>query len=151
MKRFVFRLERLLQIRQTAEEECARALGLALQDEETCRLTALEGQARFEDAQGQVLASRSGPSPAGSIRNLELTVEQLGNEVATLEEAHRKSVERVDRAREQFEEARMAKRVIERLREERYEAWTQELVRYEQALSDETAGFLARERNARSE
>ncbi len=44
----------------------------------------------------------------------------------------------------------MAKRVIERLKEQRREAWNQEFARYEQSLSDETASFLARD-NGRDE
>ncbi len=151
MKRFTFRLERLLQIRESAEKEQARALGLAMRDEETQRQAALDGQGRLEEARTQVVASRGRPTLAGTMQNLELAVEQLALQSRALDEAHAKSLERVETERHRFEEAHMAKRVIERLREQRRETWTLELARYEQNLSDETASFLARENRGGSE
>lgn len=151
MKRFTFRLERLLQLRESAEQERARILGVALRDEEQAKVSADEGQARLEEARDQYGRIARAPAAAGLLRNLELTVEQLTHQSALLNEAHAKSVERVDVERAQFEEARMAKRVIERLKEQRREAWIQELARYEQSLSDETASFLARENSERDE
>lgn len=151
MKRFAFRLERLLQIREVAEKDKARALGLAMREEEAQREAARIGLNRLEDARAQVSGTRGRPALAGTMRNLELAVEQLTVQAQALDEAHAKGLERVETERHQFEEARMAKRVIERLREQRRETWTIELARYEQSLSDETASFLAREHNGRDE
>lgn len=150
MKRFSFRLERLLQIREAAEKEMARLLGVALQDEETARQVAAAAQAKLEEARGQYVRISVKPAQAGLLRNLELSIEQLTHQWSVLNEAHAKALVRVDEARAVFEEARMAKRVIERLKEQRRDAWNQELARYEQSLSDETASFLARE-NGRKE
>lgn len=151
MKRFSFRLERLLQLREAEEQERARQLGLALHDEEQAREAMEQGQARLWAAQEQLSRITRAPAQAGLLRNLELSVEQLTHQVALLSEAHGKCVEKVDAERARFEEARMAKRVIERLKEQRREAWNQELARYEQSLSDETASFLARENSGRNE
>lgn len=151
MKRFTFRLERVLQLRESAEKERARILGLALRDEEQARIAADEGLARLEEAREQYHRISRAPAQAGLLRNLELSVEQLTHQHALLSEAHAKCVAQVEVERAAFEEARMAKRVIERLKEQRREAWNQELARYEQSLSDETASFLARENSERDE
>lgn len=151
MKRFSFRLERLLQLRQSAEREMARLLGVALRAEEAAKLTADAGQARLEEARDQLTRIARAPAQAGLLRNLELSVEQLSHQLRLLNEAHAKCVAKVDVERIQFEEARMAKRVIERLKQQRREAWNVELARYEQGLSDESASFLARENSTRDE
>lgn len=150
MKRFSFRLERLLQIREAAEQEQARLLGVALHDEEMAKQIAADARAKLDESRGQYARISVAPAQAGLLRNLELSIEQLSHQANLLREAHGKTLEKVDEARAAFEEARMAKRVIERLKEQRREAWTQELARYEQSLSDETASFLARE-NGREE
>ena len=150
MKRFTFRLERLLQLREAAEQEKARNLGVALQEEDVAKQAVTEGQARRDEAVGQLARISQAPAQAGLLRNLELSVEQLTHQLHLLNEAHAKALARVDAERSAFEEARMAKRVIERLKEQRREAWTQELARHEQSLSDETASYLARE-NGRDE
>lgn len=151
MKRFSFRLERVLQLREAAEQEKARALGLALRDEEQAKRDAETGKQRLAEARAQLRRISGAPAQAGLLRNLELSVEQLSHQYALLSEAHAKSTERVSIERAAFEEARMAKRVIERLKVQRREAWNQELARYEQGLSDETASFLARENGGRDE
>ena len=151
MKRFTFRLERLLQLRETEEQEQARQLGAARRAEEEARILAERGKARLEEARDQYGRISQAPAQAGLLRNLELSVEQLTHQYALLSEAHAKSEVKVEAERALFEEARMAKRVIERLKEQRREAWNQELARYEQGLSDETASFLARENSRREE
>lgn len=151
MKRFSFRLERLLQLRESAEKERARLLGVALQAEDAARIAADEGQARLDEAREQYSQISRAPAQAGLLRNLELSVDQLSHQVALLREAHAKSSARVEEERVQFEEARMAKRVIERLKQQRRDAWNVELARYEQGLSDETASFLMRERGGGDE
>jgi flagellar FliJ protein len=151
VKRFTFRLERLLQLRESEEKEKARSLGVALQAEETARAALDEGQARVDEARDQYTRIAGAPAQAGLLRNLELSVEQLSHQLALLREAHARCVTRVDEERALFEEARMAKRVIERLKDQRRAAWNVELARYEQSLSDETASFLARENSGRDE
>ncbi len=56
------------------------------------------------------------------------------------------ATERLEAERSQFEQARMARRVIERLREQRREAWGEELSRHEQGVSDEV-GLQRSQRN----
>ena len=143
MKQFTFRLDRLLQLREAAERERARNLGNALRDEEARRTAVRESQERLADAQDQLSSTPREMSQAGMLRNLELTLAALAGEARTLEVTHEKSVERVEEERLLFEQARVARRVIERLREHRREAWGVEVNRIEQGLNDE-AGQRAR-------
>ncbi|HWA59608.1 MAG TPA: flagellar export protein FliJ [Gemmatimonadales bacterium] len=137
MKQFTFRLERLLQLREAAEKERARQLGEALREEEERREALRASQARLAEARGQLSSPSSGLTQAGTLRNLELSVEMLAGQARSLEDHHQKSLERVEEERTRFEQARVARRVIERLREHRKEAWGVEANRVEQVLNDE--------------
>ncbi len=139
MKRFAFRLERLLQLREASEKERARELGQARREEEQRRAAVLESEARLIEAREQFQTTPRELSQAGTLQNLELAMESLSENVRRLSETHEQSLERLEAERQQFEQARMARRVIERLREHRRLAWGEELSRYEQGVSDETA------------
>jgi flagellar export protein FliJ len=137
MKRFAFRLERLLQLREAAEKERARELGTALRAEEATRRAVRESEARLLQARAQFETTPRELSQAGTLQNLELTIDSLASTLQQLSESHEQSLERLEAERHQFEQARMARRVIERLREHRRVAWGAELSRYEQHASDE--------------
>jgi dsDNA-specific endonuclease/ATPase MutS2 len=99
----------------------------------------LESEARLIEAREQFQTTPRELSQAGTLQNLELAMESLSANVRQLTETHEQSLERLEAERQQFEQARMARRVIERLREHRKLAWGEELSRYEQSVSDETA------------
>jgi flagellar protein FliJ len=137
VKQFSFRLQRLLQLREAAEKERARDLGEALREEEARRAALRESQERLAEAHNQLAATPKEMSQAGTLRNLELTLQALDGEARTLESSHEQSMEVVEEERLRFEQARVARRVIERLREHRREAWGIEVNRIEQAMNDE--------------
>jgi flagellar export protein FliJ len=139
MKRFAFRLERLLQLREASEKERARELGQARREEEMRRAAVVESEARLIEARAQFETTPRELSQAGTLQNLELAMESLSANVRQLSDTHEQSLERLEAERQQFEQARMARRVIERLREHRRLAWGEELSRHEQSVSDETA------------
>ncbi len=139
MKRFAFRLARLLDLRQAEEKERARALGVALREEESRRAEVEASDARLADARAQYATTPRELSQAGTLRNLELTIAALAAENAHLATMHEEALARLAAGRDAFEQARIARRVLERLREQRRDAWGTELSRYEQALSDEAA------------
>jgi flagellar export protein FliJ len=143
MKRFVFRLERLLQLRESAERERARDLGAALRSEADCRAEAVAGEARLAGARVQLAATSRGVAHAGTLQNLDLAIDALARESKALADQHERSLEKLDVERRQFEQARMAKRVLERLREQRRGAWNEAYRRWDQAQTDESAGQRA--------
>ena len=143
MKRFAFRLERLLQLRESAERERARDLGIALRDEADRRADALAGEGRLAAARAQFAVTASGIAQAGTLQNLDLAIGALARESKVLADQHERSLDKLELERRQFEQARMARRVLERLREQRHEAWQDAYNRWEQAQSDEAAGQRA--------
>ena len=139
MKRFAFRLERLLQLRELAEQEQARVLAVAMREEEARRAELRESEAHLAAAREQYGMTPRELSQAGTLQNLELAISALIDQTNTIGRAHETSLERVEQERHEFDKARMARRVIERLREHRQESWSSEVSRFEQNQVDETA------------
>ena len=68
-------------------------------------------------------------------------------QVEAAERSHRESLDRVRSEQERYGEAREERRVVERLREHRREAWGEDLKRDEQQDQDDLARHHARERS----
>jgi flagellar export protein FliJ len=139
MKGFVFRLERLFQLRARHEREQARSLGQAMRDEQT-RRDALDEAARALGRSCDQIAGAGSVAPAGTLMNLGLTVDAAAQRVEAAETSHRSAAENVASERERFSTARKERRVVERLRERRQSAWQEGRVRAEQRELDEHAG-----------
>ncbi|MEP6571541.1 MAG: hypothetical protein ABJD11_02565 [Gemmatimonadota bacterium] len=139
MKRFVFRLDRLLQLRTAAERERARSLVASMRQEEEQRRVY---QASAERLAGVTEQLRSTPKPlrtAGTLSNLELTLKAARVDIQAAEVAHGESLNRVEEEIRTFEEARVARRAIERLKEQRRATWHVESSREDQHDCDEVA------------
>lgn len=148
MKRFGFRLERLLQLRTSAERQQARMLSESLQTEEHKR-RALEGVvARHEEAQRQL--EEYGPSKAlaGTLVNLVWTVDAVATQEQVASEELCNATRQAAAERERYRQARQARRVLERLRERRRVEWGIGDMREEQAMMDEVAARQARRSGA---
>jgi len=139
MTHFSFRLERVLQLRIVAEQVQAKRLAEARLVEAEKRLFSEAGMARVAEAIEQLAATPSDLRTAGSLSNLILTVEATRARAAAATAEHRESVARLDAELASFEESRQARRAIERLREQKLEAWHRETERTEQSVMDEIA------------
>jgi flagellar biosynthesis chaperone FliJ len=144
MKRFSFRLERVLQLRRAAEQEQARALTEARRQEEERRRAAEESAARFALTVRQLSGTPTDLRTAGTLSNLMLTLEVAEAAAAAASALHREAVTQVDVELAGFDQARQARRAIERLREHRHSDWQQEVSRAEQQEIDEVASRLPR-------
>jgi flagellar export protein FliJ len=147
MKKFRFRLDRVLQLRARAERERARALGQALRDEEARRRSLEEAAARFDRCGEQIAEKSNGIVHAGTLRNLRLTVKAAADDVEAAVDEHKAAEASVQEEQERFGVARMERRIVERLREQRQEAWNIEASREEQGEID----GVALQRHAREE
>jgi flagellar export protein FliJ len=139
MKGFVFRLERLLELRSTAERERAQALGQAVRKEETQRQALDEASERLGSCGAQISDVLDNVAPAGSLTNLRLAIEAAMREVDSASLSHQAALDQMQQERELFSQARVERRVVERLREKRRAAWTEEASRVEQSESDSVA------------
>jgi len=78
-------------------------------------------------------------APAGSLRNLGLVLEAA---ILQSDEANGALIDKqreTEQERERWGKARVDRRIIERLRERRLDAWTNDAARAEQREMDETA------------
>jgi flagellar export protein FliJ len=139
VKNFRFPLERVLQLRHRSERERAQEMGRALRVEDLRRQELEDAHDRLEQA-GEKAAGKPGEvATAGTLRNLGLALHAAVQAVDAAETHHDEAVETVREEQERFGEARKELRVVERLREQQHERWTQEVSRKEQAQVDEVA------------
>jgi flagellar export protein FliJ len=139
MKGFVFRLERLLQLRSTAERERAQALGQAMRKEEAQRQALDEASERLGSCGDQIAGVLDNVAPAGAITNLRLAIEAAMRQVDSAALSHQAALDQMQQERDLFSQARVERRVVERLREKRRAAWTEEVSRVEQSEQDSVA------------
>jgi flagellar export protein FliJ len=139
MKGFVFRLERLLQLRSRVERERAQALGAAMRREEDRRQALEEANERLGRYGEQIAGVMDDAAPAGALTNLGLAIEAAVRHMESAVESHQVALDQMQEERELFGQARVERRVVERLREKRQAAWTEEAARVEQREQDSIA------------
>ncbi len=139
MKRFRFRLQRLLELREASEAAQAHALLVARVEEEAQQQQYRARVAELERMREQLNVGPSGAIPAGALQNLGLTTDAADENLRAAEASHAIAEKTVEAERERFERARVERRVVERLREHRKTIWRGDHDREEQKQSDEAA------------
>lgn len=139
MKRFAFRLERLLRLRAREESDKARRLGQALSREEEARRAREAAADHLDRCSMQAGAAEGTVATAGVLRNLGMAVDAAVRLARQAAESHMETEEAVREVQEEYVEARREKRVIERLREREGKDWEEEHSREEQKDFDEIA------------
>lgn len=140
MKRFSFRLERLRELRERAEREQASVLGAAMREEQRERDALARARAEYErigEQAGQ--AAQSATLPAGTLRNLDLARDAAGVRIDAAADAVKEAQVRVGEEQERYGEKRRDLRVVEKLKEKRFEAWKDDASRAEQKDLDSVA------------
>lgn len=139
MKRFAFRLERLLGLRAVAEQESARTMGERSRAATEAERLAVASTARERDAARRAQQAGVRPTPAGSMANLGATLDRIAEERVVRVAAQAAAEVELDLARQAYQEARADRRVLERLREIRHADWRNADGREDQKLMDEIA------------
>lgn len=139
MKRFSFRLERLLQLRVMEEQDRARALAEARDAADDARRESEVSAERLADTAEQLAATPPDMRTAGTLRNMMLTLEAAQERAESSAAAHQEAQGRLDGEQTVFDRARQERRTIERLREQGQAAWEDEVVQDEQKQLDEVA------------
>jgi flagellar FliJ protein len=140
MKIFTFRLDRVLDLRANREREQAATLGRAMRDEEQRQDELARASERLSRWSEQASGTTGRVAPAGTLRNLGLTVDAASRDLDSAEASRDAARESVAEERERYGEARRDRRVVERLREQRLEAWNVEQTREERRDMDDIAG-----------
>jgi flagellar export protein FliJ len=139
MKKFSFRLERLLHLKQGAEDQQAKKLVNSMQSAEEVRARAENSAGRKEEAEKQMGDIRTGGIPAGVLHAAELALRAVRGKSDSDARDYRTAKANVVGEEARFHEARKERRSLERLREKHHHAWSSELKRYEQAETDAIA------------
>ncbi len=135
MRRFRFALETVLRWRQSRLEAEQARLGELVTELERIRLRIRQAEEDAQAAARDVLGA--GAIPAAELAALEAYLRRLVQERARLSRAEADCQARIAAQRECVVEAQRQVRVIEKLRERRFEEWRTELDRETETLAAE--------------
>ena len=136
MKRFTFRLDRMLRLRSQEENDKARTLGEARREEDEAREAAARAGAHLEQCRVQQPEADATTRPAGLLHQLNRTIDAAAKALRAAEDEQSSRAEAVQDAEEEFGEARRERRVMERLRDHSKEDFDQETNREQRKEND---------------
>ena len=140
MKAFSFRLDRILKLREDAEQRQARVMGDASRAE-----AELDDLCRERAAHLLSVSERATPAPglrtsAGMLRMLHLTSSAAAGQLDDAEQSRGEAAKLTDQERERLALARRERKTLVRLKEQRQEQWREDAIRDERKTMDEIAG-----------
>lgn len=135
MSRFNFALQRLLDLRAAAERAQAAATGRATQETERRREESNERASELDDVAQQ--AADGAAVPAGLRHAWGMTTDAARNRLELADDALRAAEAQQREELDRLQDAHIARRSLERLREKRETDWLTDGGRQEQAESDE--------------
>ncbi|MEO8449502.1 MAG: flagellar export protein FliJ [Gemmatimonadota bacterium] len=139
MKRFKFRLQRVLKLREDAEQRQAAALGEALHEERVLDTICAEEKARLDQISEQLAPKPGELRSAGMLQVLGLTAQAANTRLSAAEDSRHKAQKAVANERELLSAARVERKTLERLKDQQHGAWTEAIGRDEQKTTDEIA------------
>ncbi len=139
MKAFSFRLDRILKLREDAEQRQARIMGDATRAE-----TELDDLCREQASFLRSVGDRVTPAPglrtsAGMLRILQLTSAAAASQLDQAEKARDEATKVADAERDVLASARRDRKTLERLKEEQQGQWREDDARVERKTMDEIA------------
>jgi flagellar FliJ protein len=141
MKRFVFKLEKILQLRKYEEQEAKIELGRALG-----ALSAIENQLRsLAEERAQAAAAQFSPSnSAAMIRQYMFYLLRLDNRKEELFKEAAMAEQKAEEAREVFKAAFQNRRILDKLKEKKEQEYKDAREAEEIRTIDDIAGNLRR-------
>jgi flagellar export protein FliJ len=112
-----FRLQRVLELREQAEQEVARRLAAQQVEADQARAARDSLAAVRESARDHVDAAHREGSSVGALQHLSFVMGQLDRRLAGATDTMRDAEQAVDRVRGELEERVRDRRILERLRE----------------------------------
>jgi len=139
MSRFRFRLQDLMKLVESREKERATQLAQAQQAAAMARLHAETLSALRNAGTEQIAAAHGRGTAAGSIQQMSLILEQLEQHHAAAANVLSSAEAEVARLRAAYTTVAQERRVLDKLRERRHDAWRLEQAQQEQKQMDEIA------------
>ncbi|MBA4070799.1 MAG: hypothetical protein C0497_03045 [Gemmatimonas sp.] len=137
--RFTFRLQRLLALRQMAENAASVTLGSARAAASAIHATQTALSARRAVARDTVFPSAGATRGVAELTRAALLVERIDGHVVEADKAARGADERVRDSLARLGERVQARRMLERLRERHLAEWTLGVERHEREVMDSLA------------
>jgi flagellar FliJ protein len=136
---FEFPLQRILELRAKREAEVARQLAQARSAADASRETRDALLAAQQEGQRQVAGAQSGPVTVGQMQSFTFVLAQLDERVALADEIARAAEAAVTRAHQELTVALQDRRVLDKLRDRRLEAYRAEESMRDQQTMDAIA------------
>ncbi len=150
MKRFSFRLARVLEVRIAEEKEQARRVAYASQAVEVARAQLLEHRARQAAAEQHVTRHCGETTNAGTLAMLGDALHVARRRAKGSATAHRDALAALEEERRKLGEAMKVRRSLERLRDYQQVEWEVDLGRRERGEMDEIAARREQRRMGQS-
>lgn len=144
MKKFNFRLQRVIEIRETKKKECQRRLSSSQQEllsEEDRLKKCVLNSLRSQEGMRKALEASC---KAGSLIALDSWIKRQDVELDMQSDRTKKQRHDVERKRKALVQASKEKKILERLKERRAEEHRAEVQREEQAFLDELGCRIGR-------
>lgn len=138
MKRFRFRLDRVLQLRENAEDEAARAVAAARSDAEAAAAEASAAERALLHAVAQA-SEMAQATTAGVLAVMRFSLENARTRTRLAAEARLQAEQQLERALAAWQVARADRQALDKLKTQRHEAWVADANRAEQADIDDVA------------
>lgn len=149
MKRFRFRLERVLRARRITERERRRELAEAIGEADRIEAELNAAAEARREAETQIASLRTESAAAGVQSALESALRSIRRRAAVHAASYAKAMNEVERARATMVKARGEAESLEKLRAKHRAEWEQEVSRADQKANDEVAARMAEGRVAR--
>ena len=139
MTKFLFRLQRVLELRAQQEQALAESLARALDRETEAREAEKSLNAVRRASAEQFAAAHSNTVTAGQMQNIGYLIEQLDEYLTVASDVANDAAAQADAARDQLVVAHQARRTLDRLRDKQFDEWTQTVSRHDQQQTDSFA------------
>jgi flagellar export protein FliJ len=139
MKGFTFRLDRILRLREDAEQRQAVAYGQAARTESEAERACTEQQSYLRTIGDRIAPPPGQMTNAGLLQVLNLTASAAAQQLDEAERHREEARQTADSERDRLAQARVERKSLERLRVNQHTAWKEEAGRAEQKDSDEIA------------
>lgn len=139
MKSFSFRLDRILKLRERAEQAQARRFGEAARDEAD-RSRDRDEQAAYLAEVGRRIAPAAGErTNAGLLRVLQLTSQAASTQLVEAERARQEAEARAEAERAELTRAQSERKTLSKLKEQQLATWREDADRRDRGDMDEIA------------
>jgi len=136
---FRFRLQRVLDLREQRERDCARELTDARAEAEAAERARRALEAAREAGLVRLNRAHGAGGAVGHMRNLAFMVSRLEERIRDADEVCRAAHDQVTASLEQYEQTLRDRKVIDKLRDRMLDRWRVEGLRTEQKEMDEIA------------